>query len=459
MMATQKAPQTPPGPPLRVFGGNMAAMRRDAPQFLARLAREYGNVSYFRIGSFALYLLNHPDLIRDVLVTHNRRFMKSEALQRAKRVLGEGLLTSEGDFHLRQRRLMQPAFHRERIRGYARAMSDYAQRTSQRWDGMGDGVEDGIEVDMAREMMRLTLGVVGKTLFDADVEGEAKDIGAALDGVMEDFELLNMPLWWLLERLPLPRTRRFNASREYLDSVIYRMIEERRRDKRDRGDLLSMLLLAQDEDLSRMTDLQVRDEAMTIFLAGHETTANALMWTWYLLSQNPGAEAKLHAELDAVLGGGAAAYEDVEGLVYTRMVLSESMRLYPPAWAIGRRALEDHQAGEYCIPAGSIILMSQWVMHRDARYYPDPETFDPERWTPQARETRPRFCYFPFSYGTRQCIGEAFAWMEGILLLATLAQKWRARLVPGHLVALRPMITLRARYGMKMILHRREAGR
>jgi cytochrome P450 len=446
--------KTPPGPPSRIFSGNLAAMRRDAPKFLSRLAREYGDVAYFRIGSFSFYLLNHPDLIRDVLVKHNRRFMKSEALQRAKRVLGEGLLTSEGEFQLRQRRLMQPAFHRERIKGYARAMSDYAQRTSERWSGMGSGVE----VDMSKEMMRLTLGVVGKTLFDADVEGEAKKIGDALDGVMEDFELLNMPFYWLLERLPLPRTRRFNASREYLDSVIYRMIAERRKDKRDRGDLLSMLLLAQDEDLSGMTDLQVRDEAMTIFLAGHETTSNALMWTWYLLSQNPEAEAKLHAELDSVLSGRTAAYEDVERLTYTRMVFSESMRLYPPAWAIGRRALEDHQAGEYCIPAGSIILMSQWVMHRDPRYYPGPEKFDPGRWTPQAQESRPRYCYFPFSYGGRQCIGEAFAWMEGILLLATLAQKWRPRLVPGHPVALRPMITLRARYGMKMILQQRQPG-
>jgi cytochrome P450 len=446
--------QNPPGPPRKIFAGHLAAMRRDAPQFLARLAREYGDVSCFHIGSLTLYLLNHPDLIRDVLVTHNRRFMKSEALQRAKRVLGEGLLTSEGELHLRQRRLIQPAFHRERIKGYARAMSDYARRTAERWDELGSGVE----VDMSREMMRLTLGVVGKTLFDFDVEGEAKKIGAALDSVMEDYELLNLPFWWLLERLPLPRTRRFNASREYLDGIIYGMIEERRKDKRDRGDLLSMLLLAQDEDLSTMTDRQVRDEAMTIFLAGHETTANALMWTWYLLSQNPGAEVKLHAELDAVLAGRAAAYEDVERLAYTRMVFAESMRLYPPAWALGRRALEEHQAGEYSIPVGSIVLMSQWVMHRDARYYPDPEKFDPERWTPQAQEARPRYCYFPFSYGVRQCIGEAFAWMEGVLLLATLAQKWRARLVPDHRVVLRPMITLRARYGMKMTLHRRGPG-
>jgi cytochrome P450 len=216
-----------------------------------------------------------------------------------------------------------------------------------------------------------------------------------------------------------------------------------------------MLLLAQDEDHSTMSDLQVRDEAMTIFLAGHETTANALMWTWYLLSQNPQAEAKLHHELHTVLQGRLPTIDDMEHLAYTRMVLSESLRLYPPAWALGRRALDEHQAGEYSIAPGSIVVMSQWIMHRDARYYHDPEKFDPERWTPDAQTSRPKYCYFPFSFGTRQCIGESFAWTEGVLLLATLAQHWQARLVPGHVVALRPMLTLRARHGMKMVLCQR----
>lgn len=449
-MSTQNLP---PGPPSSLFRSNAAELQRDPAGFLTHLARQYGDISTFRAGPLRVYLLNHPDLVRDVLVTHNRRFMKSEVLQRAKRVLGEGLLTSEGDFHLRQRRMMQPVFHRERIIGYSRSMTEAAARTSTRWEQLGDGAT----VDMSREMMRLTLTVVGKTLFDADIEDEAPEIGHALDEVMEAFDVLMTPLGRYLEHLPSPRMLRFKRARRRLDTVVYNLIEERRRENRDRGDLLSMLLLAQDEDHTTMTDRQVRDEAMTIFLAGHETTANALMWTWYLLSQNPHAEAKLHHELDTVLQGRLPTIEDMERLSYTRMVFSESLRLYPPAWALGRRALEEHQAGEYSIAPGSIVVMSQWIMHRDARYYHEPEKFDPERWTPEAQSSRPKYCYFPFSFGTRQCIGESFAWTEGVLLLAALAQQWQARLVPGHVVALRPMLTLRARNGMKMVLQRRRS--
>jgi cytochrome P450 len=236
------------------------------------------------------------------------------------------------------------------------------------------------------------------------------------------------------------------------------LIEERRRSGEDRGDLLSMLLLAQDEEdqSGGMSDVQVRDEALTIFLAGHETTANALTWTWYLLSENPAAEAKLHEELHAVLGSRVPTVEDFPRLRYTEMVLAESMRLFPPAWAIGRRAINECEIGGYTVPARSLVLMSQYVMHRDARYFPEPERFDPARWTPEARESRPQFSYFPFGGGPRRCIGEGFAWLEGVLLLATLAQHWQMRLVPNHSVGLRPVITLRPKYGMRMIMTKRD---
>jgi cytochrome P450 len=427
------------------------AFRRDPVAFMQRLTRDYGDITYFKMGPQDVYFLNHPDYIKDVLVSHHQNFIKGRALQRSKRLLGEGLLTSEGEFHRRQRRLAQPAFHRQRINSYGAVMTDYASRAAARW-------HDGASLDMAQEMMRLTLGIVGKTLFDADVEEEAQEIGAALTTIIEMFDLMMMPFSELLEKLPLPQNRRFQRARERLDLTIYRLIEERRKRGEDRGDLLSMLLLAQDEEgqSGGMTDAQVRDEAMTIFLAGHETTAVALTWTWHLLSQHPEIEAKLHAELDETLGSRLPAVEDVPRLSYTEMVLAESMRLYPPAWALGRLAIEDYEIAGYLIPKGSLVLMSQYAMHRDARYFPEPARFDPQRWTAEARAARPQFSYFPFGGGPRRCIGEGFAWMEGILLIATLAQRWQMRMVANHPVKLNPVITLRPRHGMRMTLRKRE---
>jgi cytochrome P450 len=441
----------PPGPRSRIPLYPIFARLRDPLGFLTNAAK-YGDVVYTRVGPIDVYLLNHPDYIKDVLVRNNRMFKKGRGLERAKRLLGEGLLTSEGEFHRRQRRLSQPAFHRKRIMAYAEVMTHYAERTAERW-------QDGATLDISQEMMRLTLAIVGKTLFDADVEAEAEEIGEALTTVLHQFQSFTMLILGdLAQKLPLPQIRRFEKAKARLDATIYRMINERRAGGEDKGDLLSMLLLAQDEegDGGRMTDVQLRDEAMTIFLAGHETTANALTWTWYLLSQNPEAEARLHAELDEVLGGKLPTYEDVARLKYTEKVLAESMRLYPPAFTLGRRALQDYQAGGYTIPAGSIVLMSQYLMHRDPRYFPDPLRFDPERFTPEAQALRPKFAYFPFGGGPRLCIGEPFAWMEGVLLLATLAQRWQMRLVPGHPVMPRPTVTLRPKYGMRMILTRRK---
>lgn len=440
----------PPGPTTRIPGRALVAMYRDRLGFICALAREYGDIAHVTVGSRHLYLLSRPDDIRDVLVTHHRAFHKSRGLERAKLLLGNGLLTSEGEFHLRQRRLAQPAFHRQRIAQYAETMVAYAARARERW-------RDGETRDLARDMNALTLAIVGKTLFDADVEAEAKEIGQALTDSLELFRIALLPFSELFDWLMVRRLTRFRRARERLDATIYRMIAERRASGEDRGDLLSMLLAAHDTegDDSRMTDEQLRDEVMTLFLAGHETTANALTWTWYLLSQHAEAERAMHAEIDNVLGDRLPTMDDVPRLCYTRMVLAESMRLYPPAWIIGRKAIDDYTVGGYQVPVGSVLFMSQYVVHRDARWYPEPERFDPLRWTPEAQAARPKFSYFPFGGGPRQCIGEQFAWTEGVLLLATLAQRWRFRLVPHHPVALQPLITLRPKYGMRMTIERR----
>jgi cytochrome P450 len=424
--------------------------RRDPLKLLLEAAREHGDVVFLKFGPRSVYLLNNPDYIRDVLVTDNRNFVKSRGLEMAKKFLGEGLLTSEGDFHRRQRRLAQPAFHRQRINAYATVMADYGARARARW-------RTGQTLDIWQEMMRLTLAIVGKTLFDADVEDEANEIRMALTEIMQLFERVTSPFAGLLDKLPLPSNIRWRRAKRRLDSIIYRIIDERRASGEDRGDLLSMLLLAQDEegDGSTMTDVQLRDEAMTLFVAGHETTANALTWTWYLLSQHPEVEATLHQEIDAALAGKLPAADDFRRLRYTEMVFAEAMRLYPPAWTLGRRALNDYQVNGHTIPAGSILLMSPWVMHHDPRYYPDPFRFEPERWTSEAREARPKFAYFPFGGGPRVCIGESFAWMEGVLLIATLAQQWKMRLASEQRVEPQPKVTLRPRHGIRMVLSRR----
>jgi cytochrome P450 len=423
-------------------------LRRRLP-LMIESAERYGDVVLFKVGNERVYLFNHPDLVRDVLVTNQKNFTKSRALVRAKRVLGEGLLTSEGQFHLRQRRLVQPAFHRERIATYARSMVDYALRASGRWT-------DGARIDMHDEMMKLTLAIVAKTLFSADVEGEANEIGNALTTTFAAFNVGVLPFSEIIERLPLPYMKRFYAARARLDATIYRIIEERRTSGEDKGDLLSMLLLSQDTegDGGQMTDIQLRDEAMTLFLAGHETTANALSWTWYLLSQHPDVKARFHAEVDA-LGDSPLGPKDLGALPYTRMVLTESMRLYPPAWAIGRRAIKEFEIGEYKIPARSMVVVCQYITHRDARFFPQPEKFDPDRWRPEIAAMRPKFSYFPFGGGTRICIGEQFAWMEGILVLATIGRRWQAKYVGAAPPEVHPQITLRPKNPLEMVLSRR----
>jgi cytochrome P450 len=440
--------EAPPGPQISRFASLTYRFSLDPLSFLTTLARTYGDLASYRIAGELIVFVNDPRYIKDILVTHDRNFTKSRALERTKRLLGSGLLTSEGAFHLRQRRLMQPAFHKERIASYGHTMVACADRMCCGW-------ANGATLDVAQEMTRLTLSIAGKTLLDVDVESQAAEVGRAITDVMESFWLTMMPFGDLIEWLPVGRLRRARLARERLDAMIYRMIADRRSSARDRGDVLSMLLLAPDEDDgSLMSDRQVRDEAMTILLAGHETTANALTWIWYLLSQSADAEAKLHAEVDRTLQGRLPTAADTPLLPFVERVVSEAMRLYPPAWSIGRRAIEPYPIGQYVAPARAIFLMSPWVTHRDARFFAQPERFDPDRWTTEFRTALPKFAYFPFGGGPRQCLGESFAWMELVLLVSTIAQHWKFRLVPGHPVVPQPLVTLRTRHGMRMTVER-----
>lgn len=447
-----RADAWPPGPRKTLASVLPFGLGRDPLSYITGLARTYGDIAHANAAGEHLVFLNHPQLVKDVLVTNQRNFRKGRGLERARKLLGDGLLTSEGETHLRQRRLLQPAFHKERIASYASAMTDCADRALQRWT-------DGSTIDASEEMMRLTLAIVGRTLFDADVEAQARNVGEALTAVLNSFWTTMLPFADLLEKLPIPVLTRGRDARAELDAIIYGLIEERRASPGDRGDLLSMLLMAQDEEQGGrgMSDAQVRDEAMTIFLAGHETTANALAWTWYLLSGAPAVETRLHEEVDRVLGGRTPTLADIPQLTCVEQVMTESMRLYPPAWVIGRRAIGEYSVGSYTLPPRSIVLMSPYVLQRDARFFSEPDVFMPERWTPEFKQALPPFAYFPFGGGTRRCIGESFAWMELILVTATIAQQWRLRLVPGHPVEPQPVVTLRLKHGLKMTLERRRA--
>jgi cytochrome P450 len=434
----------PPGPGGLPVGPPYGFGRTDVANQLVEVARKYGDVVRLRLTSGAGYLVNHPDHIKDVLVTHGRDFVKSRGLERAKRLLGEGLLTSEGAFHMRQRRLVQPGFHRDRLKAYGSVMAAFAQRIAQRW-------QSGTAFDVAPEMMRLTLAIVGETLFGSDIESDAGPVGEALTEIQELLPVSLIPGSEWFDRVPLPSNVRFWRARDRLEEVIYRLIAAHRAGE-DRGDLLSMLLAARDAEGggAGMTDEQVRDECMTLLLAGHETTANALTWTWFLLARHPDVEAKLHAEIDRVLGPRAPAVDDIPALPYAHAVIAESIRLYPPAWVIGRRALRPYEVGGYVLPAHSVVLVSPFAVHRDPRWHRDPLRFTPERFIDD-RPAVPKYAYIPFGAGERTCIGEQFAWMEAVLVLATIARRWRLRTTTDREPALLPLVTLRPKGGMPMI--------
>lgn len=440
----------PPGPAFglrRWWQGPLSGA--DPLAYFSNIVREYGDFAGIQILNFRILLINHPDQIEDVLVTHPRKFIKGRVLKANKRVFGNGLLTSEGDFWLRQRRLAQPAFHRARIAGYASTMVEYTERLLHEW-------HDGEERDIHKEMMRLTLQIVGKTLFDADVERDAQDVGKSLELLLElgaNFRrTIFVPQW-----LPTSTNLKLNRAIGQIEKILYRIIAQKRSSGRDAGDLLSMLLAAQDDDGTRMTDQQLRDEAITLFLAGHETTANTLSWTWWLLAQNPAVEAKLHAELNTVLAARAPSLDDLPKLAYTNHVITESLRLYPPAWGTARTCIADHEIAGYCVPKNSGVSFAQWTVHRDPRWYDAPEEFRPERWEGDLLKRLPRFAYFPFGGGPRQCIGNSFALMEAALVLATIAQHYRFRIVEGHPVVPLASITLRPRHGIRVTLESRTA--
>ena len=438
----------PAGPSQGLKRWSLGPLNNNPLEYFTKVAREYGDVAGLRVLNFKTVFINHPSLIEEVLVTNARKYSKGRVLRANRHVFGEGLLTSEGDFWLRQRRLAQPAFHRARVASYAATMVDYTERMVQGWRG-------GEERDAHQEMMRLTLEIVAKTLFDADVEGDAQEVGKSLELLLEigaNFRrTIFVPHW-----LPTPTNLRVRREVKQIEKILYRIIAERRASGRDAGDLLSMLLSAQDEDGSRMTDRQLRDETITLFLAGHETTASTLSWTWWLLARHPAVEAKLHAELDAVLGDRAPTLDDLPKLRYTGHLITESLRLYPAAWGMARLVVEDHEIAGYAVTKGMGVAMAQWVVHRDPRWYDAPEEFRPERWEDDLLKRLPRFAYFPFGGGPRQCIGNAFALMEAALILATIARKFRFLLVANHPVVPLASITLRPRHGVRVTLESRQ---
>jgi cytochrome P450 len=445
------ASQRPPGPKGRPLLGHLTDLRRDQLGFLRRCAREFGDVVEVRYGPRPVVLLNHPRHVEEVLVTQHRVFAKGRFYALLRPLLGRGLLTSEGEFWLRQRRLAQPAFHRERVAAYADLMVAYAEEAVAAWP-------DGSVIEVQAEMARLTLRIVCRALFDADVGREAAVVGAALPIALRELDTqihgpeLLLPSWvWTPSRLRLRRAVR------HLDRVVYRVIARRRRSDRDRGDLLSALLAVRDEDGTGMTDRQLRDETITVMLAGHETTALALAWALHLLAGDQAAEERLRAEVTAVLGDRPATAADLPRLRFADAVVAEAMRLYPPIPLLGRQTTEPCTIAGYRLPAGANVSVSPWVVHRDPRFFPEPDAFRPERWLDGLAERLPRFAYFPFAGGPRVCIGQGFARLEAVLLLATIARRCRLASSDDRPVVPEPSLTLRARDGLRMTVRRAEA--
>ena len=413
----------------------------------------YGELAHFRFRSTDIYLVTDPEGIKRVFAADHRGYVKSQSMRETKRVLGEGLLTSEGELHHRQRRLIQPAFQHRRVGEYAATMAKLAESAASTW-------RDGEIRDVHPEMSGLTIRIVSKTLFSTDLDGEAPGIVEALSRSIPILARMPLPLSSVWERSPLPSARRFAASLDRLERASRDIVERRRAEPDAPDDLLALLLEARGNgNGTGIGERQVRDETVTLLLAGHETTANLLTWTWYLLARNPDVEARLHAELDEVVGDRPVTPADLPDLVYTGRVVNEALRLYPPVWAMGRRAIVDQEIGGYAIKTGSIVAVNPYVMHHDPRFFPDPYRFDPDRWTDEQRRARPKYAYFPFGGGPRLCLGESFAWNEARLVLAAFARRWRLRLEPGRRVEPAPGLTLRPKHGMRMRVERRERRR
>lgn len=425
--------------------GQIFRLRRDPLGFIGEAGRRGVDIRVIQLGFSRVYQVNHPDLIRDVLVTHDWNFEKGRGLKAAKPFLGNGLLTSEGELHRRQRRMVQPAFHSARLAAYAQTMVACAAATGSQWQQSeaAGGPTAGAPVAIDQEMMRLTLQIVGQTLFSVDLQQDADGVRESLGRAQKQFRGLTNPLALMFAPLRKWSQRRAAEARKELEVVLRRILEQHRAEPERYDDMLSMLMATQDDSAAGyMSEELLLDETLTLFLAGHETTSNALTWTWYLLAQHPEQAERLHAELDEVLAGRLPTLEDIAKLPVTGGIFRESLRLYPPAWMIARTAVTRYRLGEVEVPAGSLLMMSPYAMHRNPRYWEAAETFRPERWSEDAG-ARPKFAFFPFGAGTRNCIGEQFAMMEGVLLLATLAQQWRLKLVPGQTVEPFPKVTLR----------------
>lgn len=449
---TTRLPHTaPPGPRGHLLLGVAGDFQRDPLGFFSALTRQYGDIVHYRFVFWPVYQISHPDDVKRVFHDNYRNYDKDTFFYKPLRpFLGQGLITNDGDSWLKQRRLMQPAFHRQRLASFGQLMSDATLAMLDRWQMRAQREQP---LDIADEMMRLTLRIVGQALFNIDLSNETDALGQSftrLSKLMRE-SMLSVPIPL---SIPTRRNRSIKTTIHTLDAIMYGIISERRKLNTDTGDLLSMLLEARDKETGdMMNDQQLRDEMITLLFAGHETTANALAWTWYLLSQHPEVERRLHVELDEVLAGQRPSVEHLPHLPYSRMVLDEALRLYPPLYATNRKAIADDELRGYHIPANSMIMVCPYLTHRHPAFWEQPERFDPERFTPQRSAGRPEYAYFPFFRGPRMCIGNNFALMEAQLVLATIAQHYQLRLVPGHLVEPEPLLTLRPRGGLPMTLH------
>lgn len=446
----------PPGPnEAPIIGQTLRYLR--GPIELMQEAAGYGDLVTMSVKPWLVYLVNHPDLVKDVLVTNHASVGRWRNVEAFKYLMGEGLVTSDDPLHLRQRRMMQPQFHRQMIEGYSTIMTEYSARHS-------DGWRDGAEVDMEREMRELSLNIVVKTLFSIDLPDDVQRIGAAFElsnkyisARFNQFERFRD----ILHRLPLPLTWSFKRQLAYLDGLVFGLIQQRRQSDDHYGDLLSLMIDAEGDrrqsgpEGAQMTDKQVRDETVTMFAVGHDTVTTALTWTWYLLATHPDVQRRFHAELDDVLQGRPPSLDDLPDLEFTEQIIRESMRLYPPIWRTGRLASEPFELGGYTIPKGAVLCIAPVITHRDPRWFDHPMEYLPERWTEEFRQELHGFAYYPFGGGPRLCIGEGFAWMETKLVMATLGQRWRVHRDPTNKAALMPLVSLRPRNGMQLSLERR----
>ena len=442
-----------PGPRGRLLTGSLHELRHDLLTLYMDAWRTYGDIVRFRLGPTQVYLIVHPDYIQQVLQDNKDKYCKGSSYETFQKMLGTGLATSEGALWERERRLIQPMFVPRQVGSMLDVMSETAAAMLERWQR---SAETGEVLQMGPEMMRVTMSIIARTMFSIDISDMIATTAPALRTVIDFLyrRVISIVRWPLA--LPLPAHRRFHQSMHILDTIVYGLIEDRRRDSQPRNDLLDMFLRAQDAETGEsMSDKQVRDEVLTIFFAGHETTANALTWTWYLLSQHPEVEAGVHAEVDQVLAGRAPTYADLAELKYTKMVIDEAIRLYPPVYIIARQTVVEDVIGGYRLPPGSMVTISKYVTHRHTDFWEDPERFDPERFTPERSKARAKYAYIPFGAGPRRCIGYNFATMEAQLIIAMVAQRYKLRLVPGHPVKPKAAATLQPYYGLPMTLHPR----